>query len=124
TVKAAFAHEGVEFVHQEPQLGTGHAVMQAAPLLEGEQGPVLVGCGDMPLLRAATLRRLVQAHVEAGALATVLSAQVPDPASYGRIVRDGQGRFVRIVEARDATPAEMGVREINTGTYCFAAAPL
>src|SRR5690606_27060898 len=123
-VREALAGQGVEFVLQDPPLGTGHAVMQAAPLLEGGEGTVLVACGDMPLLRAETLQRLVAGHTARSAAATVLSARVSDPSGYGRIIRDDRGSFVRIVEERDGSPEELAVREVNTGTYCFAVGPL
>jgi len=119
-VQAAMAPYGVGFVTQEPQLGTGHAVQVAIPALEGEKH-LLVLCGDVPLLAADTLAELHRAHVASGAAATVLTAILDNPGSYGRIVRDGGGRILKIVEARDATPEELSVREINTGIYCFAA---
>jgi len=111
-VADAFAgHDGVRFVTQQPQLGTGHAVLQAAPWLNDAE-PTLVLYGDVPLVRAETLVALVGAA--AGGVA-VLSARVTDPTGYGRIVRDAAGRVTRIVEERDATDAERSIDEINTG---------
>jgi bifunctional UDP-N-acetylglucosamine pyrophosphorylase / glucosamine-1-phosphate N-acetyltransferase len=119
-VRGAFAGDqglrGVRFVTQQPQLGTGHAVLQAAPLLV-EDAPTLVLYGDVPLIEADTLVALAQAARSGMAL---LSARLPDPAGYGRIVRDSAGRVVRIVEERDATDAERSIDEINTG---FLVAP-
>lgn len=112
-----------EFVVQAEQLGTGHAVMQAREALAGYDGTVMVLCGDTPLLTADLLSRLYAAHREAGAKATVLTARMADPAGYGRVIRDG-GRVVRIVEQKDANPAELAVDEINTGIYCFESRPL
>jgi bifunctional UDP-N-acetylglucosamine pyrophosphorylase / glucosamine-1-phosphate N-acetyltransferase len=109
---------GLRFALQEPQLGTGHALLQAEPLLQGESGTVLLLSGDVPLLRAETLRRLVAAHESAGAAATVLTATLDQPDGYGRIVRD-RGGVARIVEHRDATADERRIREINTGIYAF-----
>jgi bifunctional UDP-N-acetylglucosamine pyrophosphorylase/glucosamine-1-phosphate N-acetyltransferase len=106
----------VRFVTQQPQLGTGHAVLQAAPFLKDAQ-PTLVLYGDVPLIESGTLATLVRA---AGDGVAVLSARVPDPAGYGRIVRDSAGRVARIVEERDATDAERSIDEINTG---FLVAP-
>ncbi len=104
------------YVIQEQQLGTGHAVLQAAALLPDE-GTVLVLCGDTPLLDPSQLERLLAEHD--GNAATVLTAIPPDPDGYGRVIRDENGLVLRIVEDRDASPAEKLVREINTGTYCF-----
>ena len=108
-----------EFVIQAEQLGTGHAVMQAREALAGYTGTVMVLCGDTPLLTADLLCRLHDAHRQAGAAATVLTAVLPDASGYGRVIRDGAGRVVRIVEQKDASPAELTVNEINTGIYCF-----
>jgi UDP-N-acetylglucosamine diphosphorylase/glucosamine-1-phosphate N-acetyltransferase len=116
--------QGVEWVIQEPQLGTGHAVQQAASVLKGFHGDVLVLSGDAPLLRVQTLRRLLEEHRNRSASATVLSADAADPGAYGRIVRDREGTFERIVEARDAKDAELSIREINSGIYCFRGDPL
>lgn len=108
-----------EFVVQEQQLGTGHAVLQAREKLAGFAGTVMVLYGDTPLLTPALLSRLYAAHREAGAAATVLTAFLADPAGYGRVIRDDTGQVLKIVEQKDATPAEAAGNEINTGIYCF-----
>jgi bifunctional UDP-N-acetylglucosamine pyrophosphorylase/glucosamine-1-phosphate N-acetyltransferase len=108
----------IRLVVQEPQLGTGHALLQTASVLESVSGIVVLLSGDVPLLRTDTLRRLVQTHRDAGAAATVLTALVDRPYGYGRIVR-ADGRISRIVEERDASPAERGINEINSGIYAF-----
>lgn len=107
------------FAEQREQLGTGHAVMQAEPLLEAFAGTVMVLCGDTPLLTAALLRKLYEAHRSAGAAATVLTARMPDATGYGRIIRAADGRVDRIVEQKDATAEELAVDEVNSGIYCF-----
>ncbi|KYZ76311.1 bifunctional N-acetylglucosamine-1-phosphate uridyltransferase/glucosamine-1-phosphate acetyltransferase [Anaerosporomusa subterranea] len=104
---------------QAEQLGTGHAVMQAESLLQGCTGTIMVLCGDTPLLRAATLQKLLQTHRQAQAQATVLTAIMPNPAGYGRVIRDRSGKVVKIVEQKDASVEEAAVNEINTGIYCF-----
>ncbi|MEV4713667.1 bifunctional UDP-N-acetylglucosamine diphosphorylase/glucosamine-1-phosphate N-acetyltransferase GlmU [Micromonospora sp. NPDC049374] len=111
-------------VHQAEQLGTGHAVRIALEAAPEVTGTVVVLNGDVPLLRPETVGELVTAHESEGAAATVLAAEVPDPAGLGRIVRDGTGRLEQIVEQRDATPAQLAVREINAGIYAFDAARL
>ncbi len=110
-------------VVQEEQLGTGHAVRMITEALGVFRGTVLVTYGDMPLLRAETLRRLAACHSEAGNAATVLTAR-GDAAGYGRIVRDAGGGFVRIVEDSDVTPAERAIGEYNSGCYAFDGALL
>jgi bifunctional UDP-N-acetylglucosamine pyrophosphorylase/glucosamine-1-phosphate N-acetyltransferase len=111
-VPAAFGGAGVEFVCQEPQLGTGHAVRLALPrLLSG--GTTLVLYGDVPLTRNTTLVNLLS---KPGL--RLLTAQLPEPAGYGRIVRDRAGRIIRIVEDKDATAREKSIGEINTGLLC------
>jgi bifunctional UDP-N-acetylglucosamine pyrophosphorylase/glucosamine-1-phosphate N-acetyltransferase len=115
--------DGIQVVVQEPQLGTAHALLQAAPLLEGRTGTLVLLSGDVPLLRQATLLRLIASHRGANAAATVITAVVERPYGYGRIVRTS-GRIARIVEERDASPAERRVREINSGIYAFDLAPL
>jgi bifunctional UDP-N-acetylglucosamine pyrophosphorylase/glucosamine-1-phosphate N-acetyltransferase len=116
--------DGVEVAVQEEPLGTGDAVRRAWPVLSDFGGDVLVLNGDVPALRAETIRALVEAHREAGAVATVLSFEPADPGAYGRIVRDGDGRLARIVEAADASPEELAVHEVNSGIYVFRAEKL
>jgi UDP-N-acetylglucosamine diphosphorylase/glucosamine-1-phosphate N-acetyltransferase len=113
---------GVTCVLQEPQLGTGHAVAQAEPILADFQGDVLVLYGDVPLLQAATLRTLWDVHRRQQATVTVVTACLDNPTGYGRIVRDAAGRITRILEERDAAEAEKAVCEINSGVYCLQAA--
>jgi bifunctional UDP-N-acetylglucosamine pyrophosphorylase/glucosamine-1-phosphate N-acetyltransferase len=117
------ARPDVQTVIQEPQLGTGHALLQAAPVLRGHQGTVVLLSGDVPLLTSASLRGLITAHQDANAAATVLTAVTDRPYGYGRIVRS-QGRITRIVEERDASPAQRRIHEINSGIYAFDLAPL
>ncbi len=107
-----------QVVVQEQQLGTGHAVRMVTETLGALHGTVVVTYGDMPLLRGETLRALLASHHEAGNAVTVLTAQ-GDAAGYGRIVRDADGAFRRIVEERDATPAELAIDEYNSGCYAF-----
>ena len=115
--------EGLAFGVEDRQLGTAHALQQAEPLLAGQTGTVVLLSGDVPLLRAATLERLLAQHRAAKAAATVVTAIVDRPYGYGRIIRTN-GRISRIVEERDASPAERQVREINSGIYAFDLAPL
>ncbi len=182
---AASLPAGVEWVEQKERLGTGHAAMQAEPLLGKFDGEVLVLCGDTPLLKASTLERLVGMVRAGGAAASVMTFDAPAGTSYGRIIRDNtfsarstgafnaeaaenaeerreqrpcsccdnssnnekcpplssaasassssapsalkmpaDGRVMRIVEAKDAKPEELAVREVNSGSYCFRAAGL
>jgi bifunctional UDP-N-acetylglucosamine pyrophosphorylase/glucosamine-1-phosphate N-acetyltransferase len=113
----------LEFALQEPQLGTAHALQQAEPVLTGKTGTVILLSGDVPLLTAATLERLLATHRGAGAAATVVTATLDRPYGYGRIVRT-DGRIARIVEERDASPTERQIKEINGGIYAFDLAPL
>ena len=123
-VKQALARRpNLQFALQEPQLGTAHALQQAEPLLAGRTGTLILLSGDVPMLRGSTLQRLLRTHQEAGAAATVVTATVDRPYGYGRIVRTG-GAITRIVEERDASPAERQIREINSGIYAFDMAPL
>ena len=123
-VRAAMASRGVEFALQARQLGTGHAVQQAAPHFAGHNGTTLVLCGDTPLLTAETLRDLLSTHRESGAAATVLTALLDDPTGYGRVLRDDSGHVRRIVEHKDASESERAVREINSGLFAFSIADL
>lgn len=108
------------FAVQEQQLGTGHAVLQAATFLEGPRDRrVLILSGDVPLTRPGTLRKLIERHeLERNAL-TLLTMKPDDPAMYGRIVRDKDGSVVKIVEAKDASPEEKKIGEVNAGIYVF-----
>lgn len=124
SVEAACAGTGVEFARQNEQLGTGHAVMQAAPILAGWTGTILVLNGDVPGLKAETMRGFIDRHRARGRAATVLTAVLDDPTGYGRIVRGPDGELERIVEHRDATPAEREIAEINSGLFCFEASDL
>jgi bifunctional UDP-N-acetylglucosamine pyrophosphorylase/glucosamine-1-phosphate N-acetyltransferase len=108
-----------ETVIQHDQLGTGDAVRCAMPPLEGFTGDVLIVSGDTPLLTAELLGGLVDAHIADGAAATAATFQIDQPGSYGRVIRDAAG--IRIVEAKDATPAELEVDEVNAGLYVFDA---
>jgi bifunctional UDP-N-acetylglucosamine pyrophosphorylase/glucosamine-1-phosphate N-acetyltransferase len=113
--------DGVELALQESPRGTGDAVASAHPALAGFAGDVVVMAGDSPLLSGAELRRLLDDHRRAGAVATVLSFEPADPGPYGRIVRDGSGRLRAIVEARDASAEELAIREVNSSVYVFEA---
>lgn len=109
----------VEFVEQRELLGTGHAVMQASPHLGGYEGDMLALAGDTPLLRPETLSDMVTRHRFTQAAVTLLTARIEKPFGFGRIVRDPDGRVVRIVEEKDTRPEEKNIREVNTSTYCF-----
>jgi bifunctional UDP-N-acetylglucosamine pyrophosphorylase / glucosamine-1-phosphate N-acetyltransferase len=115
---------GLAFASQEQQLGTGHALLQAEVALEGASGTVVLLSADVPLLRPATLRALVERHRAAGAAATVLTADVAAPDGYGRIVRDDAGFISAIVEHKDATVSQRAIGEINSGIYAFDLGPL
>ena len=109
----------VEYAVQEQQLGTGHAILQAKDAIGDFSGTIMVLCGDTPLLRSETLKQLYHTHCKNHAEATVLTAKVPNPAGYGRVIRGDQGEVLRIVEQKDASPDELACNEVNTGIYCF-----
>lgn len=108
-----------QFVVQEEQLGTAHAVMQAENILLNKKGTTLVVCGDTPLITEETFQRLFDYHEKTSSKATILTTKIDEPFGYGRILRDASGNVERIVEEKDATDVEKQVKEINTGTYCF-----
>ncbi|MBT9176677.1 MAG: Bifunctional protein GlmU [Firmicutes bacterium] len=109
------------FAVQAERLGTGHACQQAEQALGDFVGTVLVLCGDAPLITPATLTRLLDAHHNLGALATILTARPKDIRGLGRIKRDDQGNFLGIIEERDAAEHELAIGEVNAGFYCFSA---
>jgi bifunctional UDP-N-acetylglucosamine pyrophosphorylase/glucosamine-1-phosphate N-acetyltransferase len=111
--------DGVEYVVQEEQLGTGHAAHCAEACLSGCEGPVVVAYADIPLLRSVDVVSLVEGHVQSGAAATLLTAIFEDPKKLGRILRDDDGRVRGIIETRDASEEQLKIKEINVGVYCF-----
>lgn len=121
-VEAAVRHElgeGVGFVMQAEQRGTGDAVMAARDVLRSAAGVLLILSGDVPFIRAASLRDLIDHHRVSGGAGTILSVKLENPTGYGRVIRTEGGCFERIVEQKDATPEEKHIREINAGIYCF-----
>ncbi len=113
--------EGVQirFVEQKEQRGTADALMATESLLSSHHGPLLVACGDMPLIRAETFTHLLAQHRKEENRATVLGAYLENPTGYGRLVRDGSDRLNSIVEEKDATDEIRTIKETNTGTYVF-----
>jgi bifunctional UDP-N-acetylglucosamine pyrophosphorylase / glucosamine-1-phosphate N-acetyltransferase len=119
TVREYFAGAGeIAFATQEQQLGTGHAVASAAPILKGTGGVVLILCGDVPLIRPETLKGLLAYHEARQAAVTVLTTHLDNPHGYGRVVKREGGRVLRIVEETDATEEEKDITEVNSGIYC------
>lgn len=109
----------VQFAVQDPQLGTGHAVMQAEPFIRRYAGDVLVLSGDVPLLRKETIQKLIEYHRDNNAVGTILTAKLDDPTGYGRILRSKSGYVVGIMEHKDATEEQRKITEINSGIYLF-----
>ncbi len=119
-VKQATNRYELKYALQEPQLGTGHAVMQSKEPLAGFEGHVLVLSGDVPLVTFETLNNLLSHHINAQATATVLTTELEDPTGYGRVVRNDEGtEVIKIVEHKDATETEKAIKEINSGIYVF-----
>lgn len=115
----------LQYVLQEQQLGTGHAVMQVAPFLEGHPDEkVVILAGDCPLIQPETLKNLLDLHDGQGSSGTILSVEMDEPGNYGRILRNGQGFVDGIREAKDCNPEQLKVKEINTGVYMFNGADL
>ena len=111
--------DGLEFVLQQPQNGTGHAVQQLLPLLKDFEGELLVLNGDVPLLRPETIDALVNRHRQSNADVTLLTARLNDPSGYGRVFADSDGRVCEIVEHRDCSEEQRGNNLTNAGIYCF-----
>ena len=111
-------HAETRFAYQEIQMGTGHAVHCAMPVLDKRIESVVILCGDVPLISEETLGTLVKTHQQAGHTLTLLAVDMEDPSGYGRIVTNGDGRVERIVEEADATEAEKKISTINSGIYC------
>lgn len=127
--EALAGYANIEYAVQDQQLGTGHAVRCAEGLFADQRrttgaAPVFVLCGDGPLIRAQTLREMLSTHRKTSAAATLATSVIEDPSGYGRIVRDGAGRFSAIVEQKNATPEQLRIREVNPSYYCFEAGPL
>jgi len=110
----------VAYAVQDEQHGTGHAVMCARDAFEGDaNADALVLCGDGPLIRTETIATMLERHRSTGASATLATSVIEDPAGYGRVVRDNDGRFERIVEQKNATDEQLAIREVNPSYYCF-----
>ncbi|WP_414552125.1 bifunctional UDP-N-acetylglucosamine diphosphorylase/glucosamine-1-phosphate N-acetyltransferase GlmU [Anabaena sp. CCY 0017] len=118
-VKAAMQYPNLEFVEQTQQLGTGHAIQQLLPHLEGYTGDLLVLNGDIPLLRTQTLKQLLQTHQENGNAATILTSHLTEPKGYGRVFCDSENIVQQMVEDKDCTAAQKQNTRINAGVYCF-----
>jgi bifunctional UDP-N-acetylglucosamine pyrophosphorylase/glucosamine-1-phosphate N-acetyltransferase len=125
-IKAVDAEVGslAEFVTQAQQRGTADAVLSARAQLENRNSLLVILSGDVPLLKAETLEHFIDGHRSSGAVCSILSVRPENPTGYGRIVRDSNESFARIVEQRDATEEERKLREINSGIYCFDSAKL
>jgi bifunctional UDP-N-acetylglucosamine pyrophosphorylase/glucosamine-1-phosphate N-acetyltransferase len=120
-IRERFGDPQILFALQEEQLGTGHAVLQALPLLQGLTGTVLILCGDVPLVKEETALSFLRDFHQGNSALSVMTVVVENPTGYGRIVRDPGGWIERIVEEKDARDKEKAVREINTGIYCVKA---
>ncbi|OPY09581.1 MAG: Bifunctional protein GlmU [Syntrophus sp. PtaB.Bin001] len=117
-VRDTFKDEGLLFVEQREQLGTGHAVLQARSEFENFAGVILILCGDVPLLSIETIHHLFDCHTKEKAIVTVLTAMMDNPFGYGRVIKKSTGEVIKIVEERDASVEEKKVKEINSGIYC------
>jgi bifunctional UDP-N-acetylglucosamine pyrophosphorylase/glucosamine-1-phosphate N-acetyltransferase len=123
-IEASLSGRNVEFVVQDPPLGTGDAARKALSAVGDGGGPILVLAGDAPLLTAATLGSLLALRAAKDLDLAFLTFRPPEPGDFGRVVRDGRGRVKRIVEAKNATAREKAIGEVNAGIYCFAAQAL
>jgi bifunctional UDP-N-acetylglucosamine pyrophosphorylase/glucosamine-1-phosphate N-acetyltransferase len=117
--KSIKKQDSVTFAYQEEAKGTGDALLNAWPALKGLKGTVLVINGDTPLIMRETLKKLLTLHKKRGNLISLLSFIAQDPASYGRVIRDGKGKVTSIVEDRDATNLQKDIKEVNSGVYAL-----
>jgi bifunctional UDP-N-acetylglucosamine pyrophosphorylase/glucosamine-1-phosphate N-acetyltransferase len=120
-VQERFKAEGISFAIQKEQLGTGHAVLAARPVLQHFHGMVLILSGDVPLLTEGTIKSFLQSHQERQVTLSVMTVELENPRGYGRVFRNADGSLLRITEDKDLTAGEEKVREINTGIYCVEA---
>ncbi|MBZ5611470.1 MAG: bifunctional UDP-N-acetylglucosamine diphosphorylase/glucosamine-1-phosphate N-acetyltransferase GlmU [Acidobacteriia bacterium] len=120
-VRKAVATPGVGFIEQKEQKGTGHAVMVGREALAGLGGYLMILYGDSPLLRAETLKHLIEAAAAGDAAGVLLTARMADPTGYGRVIRDARGGVAAIVEQKACTPEQLAIREANMGIYCYRA---
>jgi len=118
-VKLLLADKKIDIVEQKEQLGTAHAIIQSKGVLKNFKGNILVLSGDVPLLKKETLIRLLKEHDKLGSVVTVLTARIPEPYGYGRVLRKKDSSIEKIVEEGDATKKERRINEINSGIYCF-----
>ncbi|MBI4733686.1 MAG: NTP transferase domain-containing protein, partial [Rubrobacteridae bacterium] len=118
-VRSSLVGYDVRFAVQDEQLGTGHAVKTTGDKLGDFSGTVMVLSGDTPLMQSSTLKKLIDVHDSSKAAATLATAELIDPTGYGRIIRSNTGLVEAIVEQKDATPDQLAIREVNSGTYCF-----
>jgi bifunctional UDP-N-acetylglucosamine pyrophosphorylase/glucosamine-1-phosphate N-acetyltransferase len=123
-VRQTLGTRGVGLIEQREQKGTGHALMVGREALESAAGLLMVLYGDCPLISSATLRRLVSAQQQSGAAGVLITTLLDDPSGYGRVLQDGSGGVLAIVEQKAATPEQLLIPEINSGIYCFQAADL
>lgn len=121
-IRQVLGEQGIRYVIQPERLGTGHAVMQAGPVLEGRSEMVLVCYGDMPLLRVETLQQLVDNQAQKRTAMTILTLVHEESMGFGRIVRGEDGRVLQVVEEKVCTPEQLAIQELNCGVYCFDAA--
>jgi bifunctional UDP-N-acetylglucosamine pyrophosphorylase / glucosamine-1-phosphate N-acetyltransferase len=114
-------NESADYVLQEPQLGTGHALQQTKDLLQGLSDYILVTLGDMPLLRAETLTHLIESHKVHGGPITMVTIMSDDPRGFGRVIRDSKGNVEAVIEEKHAAPDQLEIKELNASVYCFSA---
>ncbi|MEC7641199.1 MAG: NTP transferase domain-containing protein [Nitrospinota bacterium] len=114
-----FRDPRVEFVEQKELKGTGHAVLQTQTALKGFAGNLLVLCGDMPLIKPSTLKKLVAHHEATQSRCTLLTLKIGEPKDFGRILRNEAGKVIGIIENSDASPTQKTIDEYSTGVYCF-----